>query len=1247
MRASRKTLLFCVMLGVASKGYTALEFKQHVITDDSDHLVGCSSWSAVDMDKDGDVDFLASSNQDNKIAWFENLGNFEYQIHTISTNVKWAIDAVGIDFDQDGDTDVVAASMQEEKICWFKNDGRQRFTEYVISRDVTQAQAIDVVDLDSDGDLDVLSVSMQDDCVYWHQNFGGESFSTRVLADGVDGAKDVLAADVDGDGDMDFFALSSYERKLYLYVNNGREIFDRKTISHNQPLFMALSDLDSDGDTDVLTRSQDKMWWLENDGVLGFTTHEIPSDVFSLTLCPGDVDSDGDTDIVLFTENENEIAWLKNDGDQSFSNEVIGIDQSEGFYPRLCADIDFDGDVDLMAAFTVVENKGGGVFTKHGMFTGLNQPSASCAYDLDSDGDMDLVVGSGSGRTRLNWFENMGDDTFEIHWIDMTFRYSIAKVKDIYVADLDSDGDPDIVAGLDWGDYVLVFENDGNQNFTMKSVGSQTLTVHSLDCSDVDQDGDLDIVTGHYYYGARWLENLGGLHFIQHTLETKIDLTVYSVQAVDFDKDGDVDIVSATYGALRLFENDGYQHFTLIELASYGGIFMGYRDIEVVDFDQDGDWDILAAEEGSRNITWYENAESGELTRHTLAEGVVTPNCVQAADLDRDSDLDLIYADTYDDQLVWCENSGNQVFVQQLIQDNLDYPQFFTIADFDSDGDFDVFAGSGEYTYAWYENAKVIYNPGSTYLQAFVNVDNLGKAYLENELLISWSWNGDVGEHIRIDLHQDSTFVRNIRLRDSIWGNYTWTVPPTLSTGSGYQIRIESVEKPGLVAWSDPFIIDSSAVSKGYASYTAGRIDTSQIPVMDGVPDELFWQFVAEDSLLRGGVANSFDSVWTDFADCLVTWKAVWCNETNRLYVALQVRDDVRGQMDNGSTGSDYLPSMDESIEFCTDGNSDGGEYWNTFGPAQYWRVTEANERDLLHYPTSDLYPSLYTGDAFQTAVAQGENGDWTCEAVFTIYNTYPDEVRNLSTDDMIGWDIWVNDSDNESQTDGYYGIDHQIGWNYKGKVWRFADFCGQLKLGNTVELPQIQVVSPDTAYYREDLLIVSWQSQNAEDMPVRIELTDGINSVSIADSTDNDGLFEWTVDGLPENIPYFIQITLLAYPEISGISASAFRMLPESHLAEAKTPMCMALLPGYPNPFNPETTIPYTVSHAGHVQICVYNILGKMVRTLLDVDQSAGQYELRWDGRDQAGQHVSSGIFIVQMQAGSYMKRQKVMLLK
>lgn len=94
-------------------------------------------------------------------------------------------------------------------------------------------------------------------------------------------------------------------------------------------------------------------------------------------------------------------------------------------------------------------------------------------------------------------------------------------------------------------------------------------------------------------------------------------------------------------------------------------------------------------------------------------------------------------------------------------------------------------------------------------------------------------------------------------------------------------------------------------------------------------------------------------------------------------------------------------------------------------------------------------------------------------------------------------------------------------------------------------------------------------------------------------------------------------------------------------------TPTQFSLFQNYPNPFNPETDISYTLPQDCHVQLTIYNMLGQQVKVLVDEQQIAGFKTVHWNGRDESGNELASGIYFYRVQAGEYNQVRKMVLVK
>lgn len=88
-------------------------------------------------------------------------------------------------------------------------------------------------------------------------------------------------------------------------------------------------------------------------------------------------------------------------------------------------------------------------------------------------------------------------------------------------------------------------------------------------------------------------------------------------------------------------------------------------------------------------------------------------------------------------------------------------------------------------------------------------------------------------------------------------------------------------------------------------------------------------------------------------------------------------------------------------------------------------------------------------------------------------------------------------------------------------------------------------------------------------------------------------------------------------------------------------------LLGNYPNPFNPETTISYTLREVGHVTIDIFNVKGQKVKSLVNENKNQGKHTLVWNGRDDKDRSLASGIYLYKMKNGKFSSTKKMILMK
>jgi len=126
-------------------------------------------------------------------------------------------------------------------------------------------------------------------------------------------------------------------------------------------------------------------------------------------------------------------------------------------------------------------------------------------------------------------------------------------------------------------------------------------------------------------------------------------------------------------------------------------------------------------------------------------------------------------------------------------------------------------------------------------------------------------------------------------------------------------------------------------------------------------------------------------------------------------------------------------------------------------------------------------------------------------------------------------------------------------------------------------------------------------------------------------------------------------------YRQVQGGVASFVKQTPRydqvtvslSGVGVGNLPTVYSLDQNYPNPFNPTTTISFALPKAGKVQLSVFNLLGQEVKTLVSGDLAAGNQSVVWDGTNEHGQSVASGIYFYRIAAGDFSQTKKMMMLK
>ncbi|MFC1550435.1 T9SS type A sorting domain-containing protein [Candidatus Neomarinimicrobiota bacterium] len=473
-------------------------------------------------------------------------------------------------------------------------------------------------------------------------------------------------------------------------------------------------------------------------------------------------------------------------------------------------------------------------------------------------------------------------------------------------------------------------------------------------------------------------------------------------------------------------------------------------------------------------------------------------------------------------------------------------------------------------------------------------------------------------DYVKIDLLLNDAFNSEIKASTKNDGLHSWTIPGGLTPSDQYSIRIQLVSNSAVNDKNDnPFTI----VETLYPEVTVIKPNN-------------------DDNWIRGNTKN-------------ILWESVDLDKFEKVKIELY---------ENSSFYSELVSQT----------RNDGKFEWDIPGG-----IPESDKYSVkitsLNYPTcvdtSDQPFSILDATTPYLQVSYPNNGEELARGMIP-------EIRwqraNLTKEDRVKIDLLLNgafyeelkaSTKNDGQANWAIPLDQLLSDQYTIRI--------RLALDSTVTDeseypfsvveaidPTITVIKPNGGdeYIRGITKGIQWTSEGLlVTNKVKIDLLrNGTFYYEITPKTRNDGVFRWDIpDTLTLSDQYTIKVQNNDFPAAVDTSDATFSIIEaiapsvEEFPSIQGLPLEYKIKQNYPNPFNPITTIRYQLPEESHVVLSIYDIMGRQVVQLINGTQAPGFKSVQWDSKDRFGNVVSAGMYLYHIQAGSYNKTIKMILLK
>ncbi|MBD3178320.1 MAG: T9SS type A sorting domain-containing protein [Candidatus Latescibacteria bacterium] len=755
--------------------------------------------------------------------------------------------------------------------------------------------------------------------------------------------------------------------------------------------------------------------------------------------------------------------------------------------------------------------------------------------------------------------------------------------------DFDGDGNIDLAVANEHSCNIAVMLGNGDGYFgtaVYYSTGNST-DPRSITSADFDGDGNIDLLTANNSTGdvAILLGNGDGTF-----ISPSYYLSGYHPNFVissDFDSDSNMDVAVSNGGenavAILLGNGDG----SFDAPVSYSADSIP-RSITAGDFDSDGKLDLATGNYGSANLSVLMGNGDGTFDAAVNYNADDQPRSITSCDLNGDGELDLAVANGGADNISVLSGNGDGTFAAAVNYPADDYPISVICGDFNIDGITDL-AAANAYTHT----VSILLGSGDGSFEMAVNFGS----DLKPHDLISSDFNGD-GDP---DLAVANFDADNLSIFINIYGKFIPDIVSVEDIPNDQGGYVSLNWEPSGDDLADEEIITHYSIWRAVDKMTVSSSRFEGMPPAD--PADIGIDFDGAAYRIEYTAGGNYFWEW------------------------------VANQVDFNFPGYSYsVPTRYDST-----GSDQGMHYFqivaHTYDQFVYWK-----SRPDSGYSVDNLAPCIpycFTGEYRPeperlTLFWHPNNND----ADLYGYRIYRGEGKDFIPREE---NLIAATTDTIVSALPYYPVQP---WYFKLAAVDIHGNESRMAVLAPTEVPIATLVTSSSATWVADGVRVSWEIGEGELNPdydiLRKEEDRDFERIDCNVIEDENG-FSFVDESAEPGRRYTYQVDLID----GGTRLASFQVT-------VKTPAAkFALKQNSPNPFNPSTSIEFSLSEDGHAELSVFDASGRLVRNIAQGFMKAGIHSETWNGTDSMGREVSSGIYFIRLRSKERIISRKAVLMR